>query len=58
MGELQIADVRAQAALSLYTDFENFSVFRPAEHHVNTVGTMLDQLIAWSGALAPLRNGK
>jgi len=30
MGELQIADVRAQVALSLYTDFENFSVFKPA----------------------------
>jgi NAD(P)H-dependent FMN reductase len=29
MGELQVADVRAQVALSLFTDFENFSVFTP-----------------------------
>ena len=30
-GELQMADVRAQVALSLFTDFENFSVFKPAD---------------------------
>ncbi len=29
-GELQMADVRTQVALSLFTDFENFSVFKPA----------------------------
>ena len=29
MGELQIADVRAQVALSLFADFENFTVFKP-----------------------------
>src|SRR6266581_5783665 len=33
MGELMVADVRAQVMLSLYTDFENFSVFKPAPHH-------------------------
>lgn len=42
MAELQIADVRAQVALSLFTDFENFS-------------TMLDQVVAWSGAMRALR---
>ena len=31
-GELQIADVRQQVALSLLTDFENFSVFKPGEY--------------------------
>ncbi len=30
MAELQIADVRAHVSLSLYTDFENYSVFKPA----------------------------
>ena len=29
MGELQVADVRAQVALSLFTDFINFSEFAP-----------------------------
>ncbi len=55
MGELQVADVRAQVLLSLFTDFENFSVFKPAPHQEATVDTMLDQVIAWSGALKTLR---
>lgn len=54
-GELQLADVRAQVALSLFTDFENFSTFAPGEQHVPALTTMLDQLVAWSKALAPLR---
>src|SRR5206468_9617038 len=33
MGELQVADVRAQVMLSLFTDFENFSVFKPHARH-------------------------
>lgn len=57
MAELQIADVRAQVMLSLFTDFENFSVFKPAPHHENSVNTMLDQVIAWGGAMKTLRSG-
>ena len=57
MGELQVADVRAQVALSLNTDFVNYSEFAPNSYHVSEVETMLDQLIAWSAALAPLRAG-
>src|SRR5881296_3284318 len=55
MGELQIADVRSQVALSLYTDFENFSTFKPAPRHEASVNAMLDQVIAWGGALKTLR---
>jgi NAD(P)H-dependent FMN reductase len=55
MGELQVADVRAQVALSLFTDFENYTVFKPAERHEATVNTLLDQVVAWGGALKPLR---
>jgi NAD(P)H-dependent FMN reductase len=58
MGELQIADVRGQVALSLHTDFENFTVFKPAAHHEKTVTAMLDQLIAWGGALKALRESR
>jgi NAD(P)H-dependent FMN reductase len=54
-GELQLADVRNQVALSLFTDFENFSVFKPGEHHIDTLDATLDQVVAWSTALAPLR---
>jgi NAD(P)H-dependent FMN reductase len=55
MGELQVADVRAQVGLSLFTDFENFSVFKPAPHHETSVTAMLDQVVAWGSALKPLR---
>src|SRR5216684_1116603 len=55
MGELQVADVKAQVGLSLRTDFENFSVFKPARQQEQTVNTMLDQVIAWGGALKSLR---
>ncbi|SNY25953.1 NADPH-dependent FMN reductase [Paractinoplanes atraurantiacus] len=56
VAELQIADVRSQVAFSLATDFRDYSVFTPAEHHEGHLTTMLDQLIAWSTALAPVRN--
>lgn len=55
VGELQMADVRQQVPLSLMTEFENFSVFKPGEYNVQAVDTMLDQVVAWSEALAPLR---
>jgi NAD(P)H-dependent FMN reductase len=55
MGELMVADVRAQVMLSLFSDFENFSVFKPAAHHEHSVNAMLDQLIAWAKALKGLR---
>lgn len=55
MAELQVATVRAQVQLSLFTDFENFSKFKPALYNENSVNTMLDQVIAWGGALKVLR---
>lgn len=55
MGELMVADVRAQVMLSLFTDFENFATFKPAAHHEKSVNAMLDQVVAWSGALQGLR---
>ena len=54
-GELMMADVRAQVTLSLATDFENYSRFTPAAYHVGALTTVLDQTVAWSKALAPLR---
>jgi NAD(P)H-dependent FMN reductase len=55
MGELQIADVRAQVALSLYTDFENFTAFTPGPIQAEGVTVMLNQLVSWSGALQTVR---
>jgi NAD(P)H-dependent FMN reductase len=54
-GELQMADVRQQVALSLMTEFENFSVFKPGDYNKAALNTLLDQVIAWSAALAHLR---
>ncbi|MFE5140660.1 NADPH-dependent FMN reductase [Streptomyces fagopyri] len=54
-GELQMADVRSQVSLSLFHDFENFSVFKPGDFQVEALNTTLDQVLAWSEALAPLR---
>jgi hypothetical protein len=55
MAELQVATVRAQVGLSLLTDFENYSVFKPAPQHEKSVHAMLDQVIGWGGALKTLR---
>ena len=55
MAELQIATVGAQVQLSLFADFENFSVFKPAPYQEKSVTAMLDQIISWGIALKPLR---
>jgi NAD(P)H-dependent FMN reductase len=55
MCELQVAAVRKQVALSLYTDFEQFTTFKPDPRHEKSVDGMLDQVIAWGGALKTLR---
>ncbi len=55
MGELQVADVRGQVALSLFTDFQDMKTFKPADMHLKSLATMLDQLVAWSTALKTLR---
>lgn len=56
LGELLVADVRTHPTLSLFTDFENFSTFKPQDLHLTNITLMLDQVIAWSGALKTLRS--
>jgi len=55
MGELKVADVRAQVALSLYTDFENFTTFKPRSQQEASVSAMLDDLVAWGEAFQHMR---
>ena len=55
MAELMVADVRAHVTLSLFTDFENFSVFKPHERHRGELAVLFDQVVAWGRALKPLR---
>ena len=54
-GELQMADVRTNVALSLFTDFENWTDLRPGPHQADVLNTLLGEVIRWSDALAPLR---
>ncbi|CAI9392928.1 NADPH-dependent FMN reductase [Niallia sp. Sow4_A1] len=55
LGELQIADVRVHPTLSLFTDFENFTTFKPSSLHLENMNAMLDQVVAWSTALKTIR---
>jgi NAD(P)H-dependent FMN reductase len=55
MAELQIADVRQQVGFMLSTDFESYKTLQPKPHHAKQLATLLDQVVAWGTALAPLR---
>ena len=53
--ELQIATVRQQLSFSMFTDFENFSEFRPGPQHEAAATVLFDQLESWTGALKRIR---
>lgn len=55
LGELLVADVRVHPALSLFTDFENGTDFKPAAVQADSVNQMLDQVIPWATALKTIR---
>ncbi len=55
LGELQIADVRTNVGFSLFTDFEDFTTFKPGPQHTGSLTALLDQLVSWSGALQSVR---
>ncbi|MBN6050472.1 NAD(P)H-dependent oxidoreductase [Nonomuraea sp. RK-328] len=60
MTEVGVANVRTQVALSAFTDFEltdpaEPGVIAPGPHQEPTLMELLDEVIAWSGALRTLR---
>jgi NAD(P)H-dependent FMN reductase len=55
LGELAVADIRTHPTLSLFTDFENGSDFKPQDLHLDNVNSMLDQVVSWSTALKTVR---
>ncbi|HLG27332.1 MAG TPA: NADPH-dependent FMN reductase [Paenisporosarcina sp.] len=55
LSELSVAHVRVHPALSLFTDFENGSVFKPADVQKDSVNQMLDQVVSWTTALKTVR---
>jgi len=56
LAEVQVATVRAQLTLSMWTDFESFTTFRPTLQHEKSLGSVLDEVLAWAGALKSLRS--
>ncbi|MEV6335869.1 NAD(P)H-dependent oxidoreductase [Nocardia vinacea] len=54
-GVLRMADIGPQVALTLREDFVNFADFQPRELHIAAVHGLVDELLAWARALAPLR---
>ncbi|GGJ92634.1 hypothetical protein GCM10011583_25110 [Streptomyces camponoticapitis] len=54
-GELMLADVKTNVALSMFHDFEGFSRLTPSETQNASLAKMLDELVAWTNALQPLR---
>jgi len=57
-GELKMADVRTNVALSMFADFVNFTDLDPGDHQVQALSTLMDEVVAWSEALAPLRRAR
>jgi NAD(P)H-dependent FMN reductase len=55
VGELMMADVRAQVTFGLATDFENYSKLQPKPYHEEQLTPLLDQVVSWSNALSHLR---
>ena len=56
LAEVRVATVRAQLTLSMWTDFESFATFRPTPEHEKSLGSVLDEVLAWAGALKSLRS--
>jgi NAD(P)H-dependent FMN reductase len=55
LSELQVAHVRNQVMFSLFTDFENFSEFKPTEQSAGTLAPMVNQLVSWAKGFASVR---
>ena len=58
LSEQGVAHVRNSVTMSLFTDFENFSIFSPTEPATAAVEPMLEQLIAWTRAMRAVRAGE
>lgn len=57
VAEMEVAHVRNTVTMSLFTDFENFSVFTPTSQATASVEPMLDQLLPWAKAMEAVRAG-
>lgn len=56
LSELQVAHVQKTVMFSLFTDFENFSTFKPTEINASQLEPMLQQLLPWAAAMKTVRD--
>lgn len=54
LGALRVADVGPHVAFTIFSDFDG-GVVNPDDRHRSALTSMLDDVVAWSAALAPLR---
>ena len=52
---VQLAHVHQQLTFSLFTDFENASLFKPGGHHDAAATRLFEELESWSAALRTVR---
>lgn len=56
VAELQMASVRQNVNISMMTEFENFTTFKPGPYQAGFLSTLFDQVVAWATALKTLRS--
>ena len=55
LSNLGIAVVAPFGALSLFTDFEKMSEFKPGAHHADSIQATLDNVVLWAKAMKTIR---
>ena len=55
LSELQIGSVRTHILLSLFDDFEQFSIFKPRNIHDQNLNNLFSQVTNWAKAFKTLR---
>ena len=55
LAELKVATVRSQVVLTLGDDFRDYASFEPRPQQEQALSALIDDLVAWGGALRQLR---
>lgn len=55
LSEVQIAHVRTQVSLSLYSDFDNFNSISPRPFQIQALREMFEQVVLWAHAFKIIR---
>lgn len=55
LSNLGVAIVPSFGALSIFTDFENMTEFKPGDHHADSINATIDRVVMWSKAMKTIR---